>query len=476
MSLIISQYPSDTFYAINTVPEIVIEATETALVELYFCDQNAQWENTNRAFFGSYAPDFNQEIRISFNELYQNYISSLIPTEADTLLVHSQYWYYFRAVVTDENGTQQVKTWRVCNARFKSTVAWDVWSEGNFLTNQPSEKRTNDEAPEWLTWFDADGNKSLIARFYPKAGGHIDVTVQTDTNPGCYSANVSYNRLIRLLSVLPSQLLGYYDLILSSSKLGEACCQRYIYEERTGREKYFLFVNALGGIDTLICQGANVLSPDVTYNIGRFLDRYEPLDDTDDRRQWRQETGMVARRERNWIYELLTAKRGARQFDPERGLFHEIVLNASDIAMSDHGQLASASFSYIMNDIVDVVADAERDKSLHQSVADQADSMEDISSQVSLAMSAAGGGGSGYATEVAQIEATKLYVEWVSAKVMSSAPVYYLINGSSAGSFTPGVTSMPAVITKASNATIQFTTADPDVSTIIVKYYPEPNT
>lgn len=484
MSVIISQTYRPTaneVYAKNTVPKILVEATENITVTLYFKDQEAQsWDSTDIAFTGKYSPDFNGEIWLDFKGVYDAFISTKIPTNGQTSITQDAVWYYFRAVVKDNSGNDvgTAITWRVFNAKLKSATAFETWAQANFLTNQPLEKPTNYEAPEWLTYLDLaeKGNRIVVGRFYPKEGGLVDCIVKDDTSAGCFSVDVSYARLIPMVARLPHQLKGYYDIILCDGDLTEICRQRYIYEERSGREKYFLFVNALGGIDTLICNGENVLQPDTTYNIGRFGGQYVALDDTDDHRHWQQQTGQMPHRWRNWLHELLTQKQAACKYDPETDTFNPIVVDESEISMSDSGQLASASFGYMMAEVDSVMADTERALergTLHQSVADQAEELHDATLQATLTLEDDGNGG--YETEDVEIEATKLYVEFdESITAARTIPVYYYLGGSStaAGSFTPGTDASPVVITKTASQSIRFASQSNALGSLTVSYYP----
>ena len=478
MSVIISQTyrpTQDALYAKNTVPQIEIDATEAISVQLKFWNfgDNPQWNDADVVFEGSYAPDFNGEIWLDFSSLYDAWVKTTIPTSGNTEVVQSAAIGYFKLFINGatSGNIQSNLTWYVCNAKLKSATAFETWAQANFLTNQPIEKTTNYEAPEWLTYLDLaeKGNRIVVGRFYPKEGGLVDCIVRDDTSAGCFSVDVSYARLIPMVARLPHQLNGYYDIILCDGNLTEICRQRYIYEERSGREKYFLFVNALGGIDTLICKGENVLAPDITHNIGRFGRQYRALDDTDDVRKWTQHIGQVPNRQRNWIYELLTTKQGAEKYDPETMKYLEIVVDSSDISMSDFGQLAGSPFSYILNETENVVADTERpDRSMHQSVAEQAEEFYDLSSNLTLAFEA---GEKVNATEVASIAATKLYVTW-DENLKKSIEVFVEVDGNSAGSFVTGTDTQPYIVTKTAGQTVQFLTEDDTIESVTVTYYP----
>ncbi len=474
MSAIISptyRPTNNTWYAKNTVPKLLIEATENVTVTLYFKDQEAQEWQPYIAFRGSYSPDFNGEIWVDFNGVYDSFISTKMPTASQTSLVQDKIWYYFRVVVVDSSGDNvgTAITWQVFNAKLNSATPFQTWSQQNFLTNQPMEKTTNYEAPEWLTYLDLDdkGDRIVIGRFYPKEGGAVDCIVNDDACSGCFSVNVNYARLIPMVDRLPHQLKGYYDIVLTDGNLNEICRQRYIYKERSGREKYFLFVNALGGIDTLICKGENVLAPDITHNIGRFGRQYRALDDTNDMRKWTQHIGQVPNHQRNWIYELLTAKQGAEKYDPETMEYLEIVVDSSELSMSDFGQLAGSPFSYILNDTENVVADTERpDRSLHQSVADQAEELNDRTTKVTVTFVHG-------ATEPVIIHSDALYVLFDSEKG-ANASVYYFTDGIKAGEFKPGVDESPVRITIKEGASVHFET-EGLVRSLELRYYPTNN-
>ena len=458
-------------YAKNEVPPFVIETSNTLLAVLQVGNETV--------FQGSYSPDFKGQITIDFIGLYDHYLKTLIPSSSGDEITHTSYMREFRVTFSvlvgeDTPSDNNSMSWYVANAKLKSSLPFYLWSRNNFLTNQPIEKVTNYESPEWLTWLDTDMGTRLDVRFYPKTGGNLDFTVCTKVNAGCYSANVRYSRLIQMANVLSSRLKGYYDLILYDSKGVAVCRQRYIYEERSGREKYFCFVNALGGIDTLICDGENVLEPETTHNIVRFGNLYRALDDTEEQRKWTQNTGMMPNKYRNWVYELLTAKQGAQKYDPAAKDYYEIVVDTSEIAMGDFGQLAEASFGYILNDTVNVIAETERnvDRSLHQSVADEAEELEDLSKEIVAVFKSDGQGG--MTTDEIEVVAAKLYVTDPREATEDEDAIYYYINESqeAAGSFTPGVDDNPYIITKKEDATIRFATQGKNVATLIINYYP----
>jgi hypothetical protein len=459
------------------VPAVEITATENVVADLRYWSftdrENADWGDADIVFQGSYAPDYLGEIHLDFNELYAAYLKTSIPANGTSYNQENNIGVFHLTLIGSVSGSIVVNpslTWYVCNAKLKSSTAFQVWSQSNFLTNQPIERPTNYEAKEWLTYLDLVGDYNVIGRFYPKEGGLVDCIVRSDEAIGCYSVDVSYALLIPMVARLPHQLKGYYDIILMDGNLQEICRQRYIYEERTGREHYFLFVNALGGIDTLICNGANVLQPEVTHNIGRFGRQYKALDDTEDYRHWQQDTGLLPHRWRNWIHDLLSSKQAACRYNQEDDTMNPIVVDESEIGMSDAGQLASATFGYMMTEVDNVMADTERAlerSSLHASVAEQAEDLHDETAQVVLVFDDDGNGGS--ETKEVEIAASKLYVEFEPTK---STTIYYAIDGKLVGDFDPSEDTSPIIISKDEKSTIQFSSQDFVLGQVVVSYYP----
>lgn len=464
-----SQKPdSRLVYAKNEVPPFVISTGNSLLAVLSIGEEVI--------FRGSYSPNFEGKITIDFKGLYDDYLETIVPTNS-TEILHTSYCREFTATFSviageDTPGDNNSISWRVANAKVPADTNFNTWSQNNFLTNQPVEKTTNNEAPEWLTFFNLDNATGIKIVFYLKNGQTSELGPASVSITGCVSLNVSYNLLIRAANVLPSQLKGYYDIVLLRNNQ-EVARQRYIYAERTAKEKYFCFVNALGGIDTMICSGENVLQPETTHNVGCFAGHYTALDDTDDMRQWQQNTGMLPMRQRNWVYELLTMKQGAVKYDPEAMDYYPIVVNSDEISMSDHGQLVSATFGYILDEPDNTIPVTERavDRFLHQSVADTAQELDDMS-EVAVIKFEPSERGEGYETDAVELPTLKVYV--VFAKTEQPVTVNYLIGGDPAGSFNLMTDDSPYVIVIDDDtpASLQFTSQENVLQDLIVHYYP----
>lgn len=476
MSVSITQQPtSGAVYARNTVPKIILEADESVSVALIFKHpMDEDWEPDNIVFEGTYIPDLNGQITLDFEGLYEPYIQTQFPFVGSAKF-QDKYWCSFNAVMTGiDSETSCNVVYRVANALLNSSTPFASWADQNFLTNQPLEKPTTKGSSECLTFFDAtEGARVLKVRFYPKAGGTEDITVFTedidtfnDAQALCNTVDVSYSRLVKMSTYLASQLKGYYDLILFNSKGSEICRQRYIYEECTGKEKHFLFVNALGGIDMLVCHGENTLQPELTLNIGRVDGKYIALDDTENARSWNQMTGNMPYRWRDWLYELMAVRQKAWKY--QDGDCLPIVLKTAEIAMGDGEQLAVASFSYMMENVNRAISDTERamERTLHQSVAEEAEELDDLTTTAVLAF--VEDQQESFETEAIEIPASRVYVT-----AYGNGTIYYTINGTLEGNFNPSTDRMPVVIDLDPGDEIQFFSQDIVAESLTANYYPD---
>lgn len=453
---------NDGCYAKNTAPVITITTDETITVKLWIFGDNAPF------FIGSYQPDFNGKVTLDIRNLYDDYLNTDIPVSGNSLTQYLAMIYFQLDVIGGASGDIGTYYFFVCNSQYQGSEAFTSWIEKNFLTNQPAEKTTDRDAKEWLSFYDKEGNCHLDAKFYTKGGGSTRFTFFGNNahNAGLYTVDVSYRKLIAMTYYFPSQLHGYYDVILCDHNDVVLATQRYIYQERTGKEKYFLFVNALGGVDTLICQGANAMQPESTFNIGRFGNRHVPVDDTLNQRRWRQSIGMLPWRQRNWIHEILNSKKAAKQYDPESGNYYDIVVDATDINMADDSQLVTGSFNYLRAEAENIIGQEERDFTLHQSVADNSEPLDDLTVKTVIEFREVQGGG--YETDPVAINATHIYVT-----VGGTATVSVLVNGELEDEIDP-TGRMPAVVEIKPRSEVAFSCQE-EIDSVTVNYYPVPS-
>ena len=436
---------ANTTYAKNQVPPFVIATSDTLYASLSI--------NNEVVFEGTYVRNFDGNITIDFKGVYDRFLSTLMPNlAADSKILQTSMAKIFTAVVcpVGSNGTPNrlqgvTVSYRVANAKLNGRTVFGEWCKNNFLSNQPRERHTNEESPEWITYCPDDASSGgtvwrVVCDFYKKAGGKVTFNVDGSNSLSPFSVNVGFLRVLSMAGLHSSVLMGYYDIYVTKNNV-EMCRQRYFYNYRTGREKYYCITNALGGIDTLICQGDNVLAPELNFNLGRINGQYVPLDDTDDLRQWRQNTGMIPVRQRNWVHELLTQRQAAVKYDPENHDYQDIVINMADITIGDTKQLASAEFGYLLQEPVNAVEVTEiKDKEFSQSSADKSESIPARMGAIEMEMLRREN--KYVETEEETIPSPVFYVEFeLDSESVSNTPIYYdiIVNGevTTTGQFTP---------------------------------------
>lgn len=454
MSYTATQTPTNgESYPKNLVPEVILsQVTDEVTIHLLQSD--------SVIFEGSYTPDVLGHVSVDLCELFTEWLNTSLPNT--NAFLQTEWKKQFTLKIEDEDAQNTINFY-VCNADFKSRTAWTTWLASNFLTNQPMEQHACKDAPLWISFYDADGGLSLKARFYKKAGGNIDVNIATTNGAGCYTCNVSYDRLIRQIAALPSSLYGYYDVLLMDGDDIKAK-QRYIYSERTGNEQYYCFVNALGGIDTLICQGENVLQPDITYNIGRFGKSFRQLDDTDTIRAWTQNTGMLPYKWRNWLFEIFAQKDSCWKYADK--VYTEIIISEGNLSVSNNGQLTSNTFGYILTENTSVIGSDERAAyAFRQSAADSAEEYESDIKTMELAFTDG-------VTETIPVPAKVILVLATADAVVEATPISYLVDGTVVDDFTPSTTE-PVQIALPAGDELSFETENVSVNGLILNYYPQ---
>lgn len=334
-------YPDNAgSYALNQVPNFSLETQNKCTVQI-------RLGNFSQLFTGSYRPNPQSDMIVAdFKDIVREKVSTLYPR--GSVFVQSNHTQWFSAVWTQGNDTVTIQ-FLVSNARLKSVDRLYIWAQSHFLTNQPTEKLTTKESPEWLTYM-AGSTITVKARVYPIGGMHNDY-ILSNGGSGVRTVDVSCSRIKQAVGA-QAQLQGYYDIVLVNNGR-EKATQRYIVRRLTGTEHYFMFVNALGGIDTLICRGDNILQPEENFNTGRLGAKRVSLDDTESTRTWQQNLRFQWR-ERNWIHELLSEKQQAYIHHTSSGDSEEIIVTGMEMKVGDRGKMAVASFNYMMADADDI--------------------------------------------------------------------------------------------------------------------------
>lgn len=354
---------------LENIPDFVVTGVDENLQVEVFDDNTA----TNLVFTGIYIPDLNSEVRFNLADIFRNYLKTELP-DADIFLQERTYkGFYFRLTgLSSEVVT--MAGYMILLSKAEADDTPHVYMQSHFLTLQPKDKLVTRDMPEHLTLrFERVDYPVLVARFYPTAGGHDDVALDVPTYPGVNTYRFFWEDLWQLRPV--ASCYRYVDIVATDTK-ADIMSQRYIYAHKSGREHYFLWVNALGGIDTICCDGANTLQPQVTHNVGRRQSIVIQLDDSDDHRQWHQQSGWFPWKQREWLWDFISSKLGHWLYDPEKETYTEIIITSAEMDAADDGQLVQFAFTYRLANRGNAVGTSSRDTAFSQAAADQAEEID----------------------------------------------------------------------------------------------------
>lgn len=348
---------------LGNIPDFVL----TAVDEYIQVDVYPDTLYLTPVFSGSYMPDPSGEVRLNFADIFRDFLKTELPN-ADVFLQRYVYRSFGFVIKGLTSNTQSAEYYDVLLSKADVAVSPYAYMQTHFLTLQPIEKRVTRDMPEHLT-LNGIGPSTplqLYARFYPTSGGSDDVQLDSPANTGINTFRFDWQSI---WEQRPVACNTYFDIVANDGKV-DLMMQRYLYENRCGREHYFVWVNALGGIDTICCTGANALTPAVSYNVGTRNGLTLQLDDSEDYRQWTQQSGWFPWKQREWLWDFISSKLGHWLYDPANGTYTEIVLTTSDMEASDNGQLVQFTFGYRLSRGGKSVGTDGRQAAFSQSAAD----------------------------------------------------------------------------------------------------------
>lgn len=296
----------------------------------------------------SYLPNINGLINIDIKEFVKRELSSFHTSAAVFKQILLKKTFSF-SITDNVNGMDSATgNFTVYGCDCKTYMTLSNFFAKKFLTLQDNVKKVTKEAPEFLTYRFAQSD-TLKVKFYLKSGLTELATIFQCTESGddFYTIDVSFEDVWKLSYSPTSQRQSYYDIFVVDSKgIVKSEVQRYVFRESTGREKYYLWHNMLGGIDTLTCSGECVMSPDITFTMGKYQSETILIDDTEDYMTFRQNTGYFPGKMSFWLWDFLASKKSHYLFDYTNGIYEKIVLTEHDTDISDRLDFSSGTFSY----------------------------------------------------------------------------------------------------------------------------------
>lgn len=305
--------------------------------------------NTTPYFSASYVPDFSDYVYFDIKDIIKASLLAKFSNNQD-YFEQTNFNISLNVFLTDSENTISV-AFNVMNinANIKSFCAITE----NFLTFQPSVKKITVNTPEYLTYFFTQKGQMMKAKIYRKNGTTETITLRWfgQTNNRCLTQDVSFKYIAEHSNSWISSMKPFYDVYVVDPQ-GNIISnvQRYQVVDETDREKYYLFANALGGIDTLTCIGQSVQSPEIEYNIGELADKLVQLDDSEDRVNYKQNSGYLSSKYKKWVLDFLMTKGLKCIYDQETGNYKNIVIKEQDSQINDHDGFTSFDFTYRMVD------------------------------------------------------------------------------------------------------------------------------
>lgn len=354
---------------LDNIPDFVL----TSVDEIIQVDVYPDTLYVTPVFSATYMPDMAAEVRLNFADIFRDYLKTALP-DSDIFLQPDVYKGFGFVITGLESEETHAEYYEVLLSKAQVDESPDVFMQTQFLTLQPKDKTVTKGMPEHLTLrgIGPVSELQLYARFYPTTGGHEDVLIGPPDNQGVNTYRFFWEDLWQLR---PGACYDFIDIVAVDTE-SDIMSQRYVYAHKSGREHYFLWVNALGGIDTICCDGANTLQPQVTHNVGRRQRQVIQLDDSADYRQWQQLSGWFPWKQREWLWDFVSSKLGHWLYDPQTDTYTEIVVTSAEMEAADDGQLVQFSFTYRLANRGGAVGTSSRETAFSQSAADQADEID----------------------------------------------------------------------------------------------------
>ena len=223
--------------------------------------------------------------------------------------------------------------------------------KSNFLTWQPNVKGVTYYSPEFLTYYASEqvivkctayvAPAATVPGSFAAGLTSSTITLATLAAGSVYTIPVSYSVIA---SKLDGQYPSYYDIWVENESGNRLTyIQRYYAENmKSPDEKWILFENSLGGIDTFRACGNSENTAEHTHNVVEIDDNSQEYR-VDTERTYNKNTGYLDKKERVWLLD----------FFPSLGKYiyignhlRRIVVTESDASYTDKELPSFYTFKY----------------------------------------------------------------------------------------------------------------------------------
>lgn len=332
------QHP-DQYSILSNLKPIIISADSEVTIELFYNNSNH-----DSIINLSYYPDFNYMVNVDLTDVIDSLLCSNFPSANNYM--QNKFIADFRCQIISRGGRSSF-TFSVTKSKIRTTMSFNDFYDKKILTFQPNVKTITKLSPEYLTFAYRKPSR-LVVKFYLKNGNTEEclLFMYNGSQVKCFTHDVSFMTVWDRSHAPSANKEPYYDIYVKDDNSVVSDVQRYVYRESFGREKYYLFINTLGGLDTLTCIGEHVSSPSISHNTCRYSRGIESIDNSDDFMSYRQNMGFTRNSDESLVRNFLESKQYHYQFDPETNSFAKIVITESSYEKSDHDNYFTPEFTY----------------------------------------------------------------------------------------------------------------------------------
>lgn len=217
----------------------------------------------------------------------------------------------------------------------------EEWLRKNPLSWQPRRKYVMYNQPEWLTLYLRSGD-SVVYTVYTTSGGAtpvqpVGLSMQM-TSTGVFTFDVSASAVQKATTLADGDYITFFKVTTSGGVE-----MQYVLDSLKGEdERWFLWQNSLGGMDTARFFGEEVMlinSEDKTLSRQDETHTY----DVEMPARWKQNTGSISVRERLWLLDFF---RSPHRYRYRNGALQAIIITESGSESSTSDNIYDYSFTY----------------------------------------------------------------------------------------------------------------------------------
>jgi hypothetical protein len=289
-----------------------------------------------------YAPNSSGEIEIDIREVVDNDLSVALPgDQLVTVQDDAARDYDFQIAGVTAFSFRAVKAGVARLSGSSSSFLSENW-----LTWQPQVKRVRSSQPECLSYY-AQAEAQVVVRVYHADGTTATQSVATLSAGKLHTISVGYAFVAGAFPPEePSPVAWDVWVAIGEDRL--TYIQRYILFGGYSDQRTFLFVNSLGGIDTLICTGRSVqehsYSPSTALMSDALAEYFNEIKET-----VQQHTGFLTLHESRWIQDFF---RSYLRFylSPDGMMFSIVAAEEIKGERASDGDLTSFVFVYAISE------------------------------------------------------------------------------------------------------------------------------